>query len=193
MNSGTLATLGVTIFLAFAGYVVTYLNNLRLARRKDRLNRINQQLSDLYGPLLSLTSAADATWAAFRTLYRPEGGSFWDSEHPPNDEEAAAWRFWIEDGFMPLNRKMMDTIVEGAHLLEGTEVPASFLSLSAHVINYGVLIQQWKRGDLSRHVPVHIFPAEDLEGHVWRQFNALKAEQAELLGGVKSRTSNKVS
>ncbi|MER6468031.1 hypothetical protein [Streptomyces collinus] len=47
----------VTIGLAFVGYVVTYLNGLRLTQRQERLARVNRQLSDLYGPLFALTEA----------------------------------------------------------------------------------------------------------------------------------------
>ena len=39
-----MVTLTVTIVLAFSGYLLTYTLNLRLARRKDYLDRVNRQL-----------------------------------------------------------------------------------------------------------------------------------------------------
>lgn len=53
----------VAVMLAFVGYFATYLDNLRIARRRDRLDRINRQLKELYGPLLAAISTGDAMCA----------------------------------------------------------------------------------------------------------------------------------
>jgi hypothetical protein len=74
---------GESVLLALGGYLATYTYNLKLAQRKDRLDRVNQQLSELYGPLLALASSSGACWTAFRQRYRPNGLSFWDSEPTP--------------------------------------------------------------------------------------------------------------
>jgi hypothetical protein len=58
----TALTSSVTVLLAFTGYVASYLYNLRLAQRKNRLERVTRQLSDLYGPLLALVSAGASSW-----------------------------------------------------------------------------------------------------------------------------------
>ena len=47
----------VSVLVALIGYVVKYFNDLRLAQRKDRLDRVSHQLSDLYGPLFALNAA----------------------------------------------------------------------------------------------------------------------------------------
>ena len=73
MDRSYIATLSVTILLALLGYLVTYGNNLRLAQRKDRLERVERQLRDLYGPLLSTAEASTRIWNAFRGRYRPPG------------------------------------------------------------------------------------------------------------------------
>ncbi|MFK0045124.1 hypothetical protein ACIQU4_13595 [Streptomyces sp. NPDC090741] len=44
----------MTVGLAFLGYLATYANGLRLAQRQARLARVNQQLSEFYGPLFAL-------------------------------------------------------------------------------------------------------------------------------------------
>ncbi|MGW3123595.1 hypothetical protein ACWDBW_41915 [Streptomyces sp. NPDC001107] len=38
----------VTIAVAFVGYLATYLNNLPLSQRQERLSRVNRQLSEFY-------------------------------------------------------------------------------------------------------------------------------------------------
>lgn len=69
MNLNTALTLIVTVFLALIGYLYT----LFLARRKDRLKRINRQLSDLYGPLYALSRTGAYVWTSFRSQHRPQG------------------------------------------------------------------------------------------------------------------------
>ena len=65
----------VTIGLALAGYVVTYLNRVRLAQRQERLARVNRQLASFYGPLFALTEANSRTFAAFVERHaRPVAG-----------------------------------------------------------------------------------------------------------------------
>jgi hypothetical protein len=99
-------SLGIPALVVVTGYVVTHRNNLRLSERKDRLERINRQLGELYGPLFATASASNAAWLTFRSQYRPTG-AYWGGTGPkPTPEEAAAWRLWITTVFMPLNRQM---------------------------------------------------------------------------------------
>ncbi|MEU9466305.1 hypothetical protein AB0D78_06545 [Streptomyces avermitilis] len=52
-----MATVILTVGLAFIGYLATYLNGLRLTQRQARLTRVNVQLSDFYGPPFALLEA----------------------------------------------------------------------------------------------------------------------------------------
>jgi hypothetical protein len=54
---------GVVAFLAKSFY------ELYLARRKERLERVNQQLRLLYGPLFALVNASSITWGEFVRQY----------------------------------------------------------------------------------------------------------------------------
>ena len=124
-----------TIFVALVGFLVTYVVNLRLARRKDRLERINEQLRDLYGPLYALEISARSAWMEFRKQYRPDR-RYWQDDPPPTAEEAQAWRTWMKSVFMPINRRMRDVVVTKAHLIDGSEMPQSLRDLAAHVSAY---------------------------------------------------------
>lgn len=95
------------------GYFLTYLNNLKLARRNDRLTRVNRRLSDFYGPLLALISSREASWNAFGARYGPQG-SFWMDTPVPAREEAEAWRLWMTPQFMPVNKSMMELVFKHA-------------------------------------------------------------------------------
>jgi hypothetical protein len=191
MDTKTAITLFVTVLLAVTGYLATYVNNLRLAQRKERLERVNRQLEKLYGPLFSLVRASTITWDAFRQT-ATRRGPFWDSEHPPTAEEAAEWRLWMTSVFMPLNERMQVTIIEHADLLDEPEMPNCLLSLCAHVAAYQSVLKRWAQGDYSRNWSVINFPREELLLYTAQTFLRLKAVQAALLGELPERPwSNK--
>ncbi|MEU9868005.1 hypothetical protein AB0C87_09175 [Actinomadura sp. NPDC048021] len=65
MQWNVVVSLVVTVVVAGTGYGATYLTNLRLARRKDHLDRVNRQLGDLYGPLYAQSEAVNRAWRKF--------------------------------------------------------------------------------------------------------------------------------
>jgi hypothetical protein len=183
----------VTEFIAIAGvvaavigYFVTYVTNLRLAQRNDRLERINQQLSEFYGPLLALTRSSGQSWQAFRKRYRPGGGSFWKSDPPLTVEDAAAWRLWMTTVFVPVHQQMMELVLNRAHLIEEPDMPPCLLTLCAHVNGYQAILKEWETGEISiereDNVSIVNFPGDELAAYAAAAFSRLKAEQAELLG-----------
>lgn len=183
MDWTTGLTIAVTVLLAVVGYLATYAYNLKLAQRKDRLDRINRQLSDFYGPLLALDSASKSAWSAFRQRYRPDSRSFWGDDPPPTAEEEAAWRLWMTEVFMPLNVGMVDVITQHADLLDESNMPQALLDACAHVKAYRPVIKQWEMGDFSEHISVISFPSTPLWLFASEGFARLKAEQSDLLGG----------
>lgn len=180
MDWATGVTIAVTVLLALGGYLATYINNLRLAQRKDRLERVNEQLSSFFGPLLALVSASSSSWQAFRKEYRPHTPGFW-GDGAPTPEEAAAWRLWMTEVFMPLNIQMVDIITHHADLLDESEIPQCLLDVCAHVQAYRPVIKQWEAGDFSRHTSFINFPSEELSRFASERFNALKVVQEDLL------------
>src|SRR5215813_6894073 len=171
----------VSILLALVGYAAKYLNDLSIARRKDRLDRVNHQLTDLYGPLLALTSASNAAWETFRSMHRPTGG-FWSDSPPPTPQEAAAWRLWMTEVFAPLNIRMVDIVLAHADLLEGEDMPPCLLELAAHVFAYKPVLKNWEQQDFSEHRTPLNFPREALMAYVTASFAHTKREQSYLLG-----------
>jgi hypothetical protein len=179
-------TLAIPALLALAGYAIAYRNNLRLAQRKDRLDRVTSQLSDLYGPLLALSSAGNSAWAVFRSRFRPGIPSFWDSDPSPTPEEATAWRLWMTTVFAPLNREMRDLVVNRADLLEEPEMPTCLLQLCAHVAAYEPVLKQWEDGDYTEHRTPLNFPAREVTDYASASFRELKEEQNRLLARESS-------
>jgi hypothetical protein len=171
----------VAIVAAIVAAVLKWAVDLWTARRKDRLERIDRQLGNLYGPLYALVRTGDAAWKEFRARYRP-GQSYWHSEPPPTPEEAEAWRLWMLEVFMPLNLRIEELIVGNADLLDEDDMPQCFLDLCAHVAAYKVIVQRWEKQDYSEPVGPIKFPGRALLGYVERRFRQLKKAQVRLLG-----------
>ena len=177
---------------AVIGYFFTYVTNLRLAQRNDRLERINSQLSEFYGPLLALTRSSDQSWQAFRKRYRPPGSeSFWKSDPPPTREDAIAWRLWMTTVFVPVHQRMMELVLNRADLIEEPDMPSCLLALCAHVNGYQAILKEWETGEISiereDNISVVNFPGQELAEYAAAAFSRLKAEQADLLGSTAKR------
>lgn len=180
MDLKTAATLLVTIGLAVAGYLFTYWYNVRLSRRRDRLDRVSRQLSDLYGPLFALVTSSTSIWTEFRVANRP-GIGYWDPEPPVSRDEATTWRVWMKEVFMPLNIQMVDAAVQKADLLEESTMPECLLDLCAHVAAYRSVRARWEQGDYSEHTSLMRFPEIALRDYAETRFLRLKSEQRRLL------------
>ena len=181
----------VTIVVALLGFAVKYLNDIKIAQRKDRLDRINQQLKLLYGPLYATDQAGNTAWQAFRTKNRPNRG-YWDPEAPPTEDEKAVWRLWMQEVFMPLNLRLEKTIVENGDLLIEKQMPESLLLLLAHVSAYKAVLKRWDNGDYTEHISLVNYPRQEVRTYVEKSFADLKNEQARLLGllgGKKNQSS----
>ncbi|MGW9373792.1 hypothetical protein ACWGVR_27725 [Streptomyces xanthophaeus] len=177
----------VTVIVAASGYAAAYLTNLRLARRKDHLDRINRQLSELYGPLYAQSEATDRAWQKFTARY----GTVWSVSSPPTPEQAATWRLWMSTVFMPVNRRMVETIASHADLLREDTIPEPLQELCAHVACYEPVIARWQEdGFDSVQVDDHVslagnFPRAGLDAYLRSSFEALKLEQARLLAQMQ--------
>jgi hypothetical protein len=184
MSLEAAVTLSVTIIVAGAGYLVTYLNNLALERRKARLDRVNRQLSDLYGPLYALSEATFMAWTEFRGRLRGPDNKSW----PSTDEEKATWRLWMTEVLMPANEEMQRVVVHHSDLLRESTMPECLLDLGAHVNSYRTIARRWQQGDFRDHLALIPFP-DEVRSYAKAGYLALKEEQAKLIGSTQGRAS----
>ncbi|MFE3629932.1 hypothetical protein [Streptomyces goshikiensis] len=185
-----MATVIVTVGLAFIGYLATYLNGLRLAQRQAGLTRVNQQLSEFYGPLFALMEANSRTYDTFAEKYaRPDGRDPFNHDTPPTEQELEQWRTWATTVFIPNIRAMRDVVVTKADLLIEEEMPQALLQLCAHVSGYEITAARWARGNYEEHLSLISFPGRELREYIRDRFARLKSEQARLLG--HSRAGNR--
>ena len=71
----------LTIILAFAGYLITFLTSRVSGRRTARLRLVDQRLNEFYGPLYVATVAGNI---AYKTLLAKQGKT---ECHPIGDDE----------------------------------------------------------------------------------------------------------
>ncbi len=187
----TNAALFVTVILTLITLLVKYVNDLALARRKDRLERVNLQLRNLYGPLYALDHATKIAWDTFDSRYRHDDRSSFDLNPLSAEENLAAvdrdaWRLWMSEVFMPFNLRMEKAIVENADLIIENEMPTSLLQLVAHIAAYKPVIKKWQAGDYSEHLSTSVFPL-NVRPYVQSSYLNLKNEQAALIRKLKGK------
>ena len=164
----------LTIVLAFAGYLVTFMSTRMMARRADLLRLVNQRLNEFYGPLYVATVAGNI---AYRALLKKQGKT---QCHPIRDEEMKEWLLWMTTIFMPLNDVREKIIIENAHLIVEEQMPQCLLDFVTHVVGYKALLAKWAEGDYTERRSSIGWPPE-FDSYVERSYKALKAEQTRLL------------
>ena len=173
--SSTLQNAAVlTIILAFAGYLVTFLSTRMMARRADMLKLVDQRLNEFYGPLYVASQAGNI---AYRSLLHKQGKT---QCHPIADSEMKEWVLWMTTIFMPLNDIRERIIIEKAHLIVEEQMPHCLLEFVTHVVGYKAVLAKWADGDYSESRSIIGWPPE-FDRYVERSYAALKAEQMRLI------------
>ncbi len=175
----------LTIVLAFAGYLVTFLGNRMLTVRADRLRLVDQRINDFYGPLYVATVAGNI---AYNSLLKKQGKT---QCHPITDAEMKEWMLWMTTIFMPLNDIREKIIIEKAHLIVEEEMPRCLLDFVTHVVGYKAVLAKWAEGNYVERRSTIGWPP-DFDTYVERSYQALKAEQTRLVHTAAWRAYRKV-
>lgn len=164
----------LTVILAFAGYLVTFMSARMLVRRRDKLRLVNKRLNEFYGPLYV---ASQAGHIAYRSLLKKQGKTQSD---PILDSEMKEWTLWMTTIFTPLNDIRERVIIEKAHLIVEEQMPHCLLEFVTHVVGYKAVLAKWAEGDYSERRSTIGWPPS-FDGYVQRSYAALKAEQTRLM------------
>ena len=176
----------LTIILAFAGYLITFLTSRVSDRRAARLRLVDQRLNDFYGPLYVATVAGNI---AYKSLLQKQGKT---QCHPIRDEDLKEWALWMTTIFMPLNDVREKIIIENAHLIVEEQMPQCLLDFVTHVVGYKALLTRWAEGDYSERRSTIGWPPE-FDTYVERSYKALKAEQTHLLHSAIWRLYHRIA
>lgn len=150
-NFAEIATAGATI--AAVWVAIRTIQAKRVDdRRTDRLNRINQQLSQLYGKLSILYETGTRDWCSFieqygndSKIYPREFVDFFPSGKnaaglpSPTAEQLKVYRKWLRTLFMKTNEKMLEVIYSNADLVIGKRMPQVLVLFAQHVSSMRLL------------------------------------------------------
>jgi hypothetical protein len=161
----------------------------RLSQRNPRLARINEQLSDFYGPLLIACVAGRAAATALTENLNRLNKRF--SDHDATEEDLAEFCHWMQHVFMPLNERREKIILEKAHLIQEDHAPQVILDFTAHVASYRAILARWAKSDFSILLPRVHYP-EMLKDYANHGYASLKREQAKLLGLMKGSALRRI-
>src|ERR1035438_491149 len=164
----------LTIILAFAGYLVTFMSTRMLARRQDKLRLVNMRLYEFYGPLYVASQAGNI---AYRSLLKKQGKT---QSEPILATEMKEWVLWMTTIFMPLNDVREKIIIEKAYLIVEEQMPQCLLDFVTHVVGYKAVMAKWAEGDYSERRSTIGWPPE-FDHYVEHSYKALKSEQTRLL------------
>eukprot|EP00884_Botryococcus_braunii_P003158 jgi/Botrbrau1/12843/Bobra.0045s0012.1 len=91
-----------------SGYLFTYYNSKLSKEREALIDFLNEQVRELYGPLLACVTASRSAYQAMVREHSPDGTqttfvrSLRDS---PDGPVAKAYRQWMKEVLQPLNEK----------------------------------------------------------------------------------------
>jgi hypothetical protein len=180
------------ICVAVLGALLSYLYTRRLERRKARLERLNAQLREFYGPLYAIFEATRIAHLRFVNTLRPGSTTLFAPDVPPlNVGELRLWRLWAMSTHQHRSTPAYEVIINKAHLLIEDEMPQCLLDFCAHKAGYDIVIERWKQGDYTEHLSVVRHPGDALLDYLQRSFIELKRKQAEEIDATQGKTARR--
>ena len=163
--------------------ITNYAHQVAAEKRKERLNLLNKQLNEFYGPLYILLESSKTALITLR--HRLGGVQVFRDSGNPTTKELTEWRVWVETVFFPLNEKIEEAIINNAHLLRDEEVPKCLLTFVAHTSTYRAILHKWELGEFEEFLSPVEFPKE-LHEYAKKNYQELKNEQMKLLGNKEN-------
>jgi hypothetical protein len=181
-NLTTVLPLAIPVALAIAGYFYTYYYGKRQEQRKNRLERINRQLDDFYGPLLAIVQSNQQAWENFLAKHG-DNPNFYKKEENPTPEEVAEFHTWMSTVFMPNNDELHDIIINNTSLLVEDNIPKVLLDLFAHIMEFRINFSERENEHAEVAESRSKYPGKELLAYCEKCFRKLKTEQIRLIKG----------
>jgi hypothetical protein len=157
--------------------------DLRRRKAEARLTHVENQLEQLYGPLLFLVKEGRSAFHDFcDTLGR---SNVFAEGRPLSPEERALWLFWVDHEFMPRNEAIQNLLSSNTHLIVGDRMPDSFLAFIEHYNSWRVTHLRWKEEGLPYSWHSKANWSGSFETDVIETYGRLKNLQIELAGLVR--------
>ncbi|WP_126597511.1 hypothetical protein [Dictyobacter aurantiacus] len=115
-----------------------------------------------------------------------------------SDSELKTWLFWADADFFPRNEKIKKLLSKKTHLIEGGNVPESYLTFLDHHNSWKISHERWLQQGIAYGWHSKIGWPDQFENDVLCTFNELKKRHAILIGmitetpGLQQYVSRKV-
>lgn len=139
------ATIAASI--SIVGWIINHI----LSGYRDRHNHqlvasikfTERQLEELYGPLNFLILEGRRTFLDLLELLGRN--HVFLRNKPLSEEELKLWLFWVENDFLLRNKKIKNLLMTKTHLIEGTEMPSSYISFLDHYNSWNINHLRWQK------------------------------------------------
>jgi hypothetical protein len=169
----------VTILGWLINHILTGYRERKAQQLAALMKFTERQLEELYGPLAFLI------WdgrRAFTDLLEIFGR---DYVFPPSgiltEDELKTWLFWLDNYFFPKNERIKDLLMTKTHLIEGEEMPASYLAFLEHHNSWYLNHLRWKKEGVTYSWHSKINAPREFEEEILDTFKHLKARHTRAL------------
>jgi hypothetical protein len=188
MDIKTLIAL-LAIFVTVAGWLINHVlqsqREYKTKKREALLRYTERQLEELYGPLALLLIEGRRT---FKDLLEIFGRKYiFVDDQPLSKEEFKTWIFWAENDFMPRNDKIKTLLMSKTHLIEGDEIPESYITFLDHCNSWQINHLRWKEEKVEYTWRSKIDWPKEFSKDVLATFKKLRKRHASLIFELKEK------
>ncbi len=185
-----IAVLGAVV--TALGWLVTHILSNSAENRRQRLisqlKFTEQQLEELYGPLAFLLLEGRQTFQALAdTVGRDHLKD--DDVDSFSESELKAWLFWVDADFFPRNEKIKELLSKKTYLIQGGEVPESYLTFLNHHNSWKISHDRWLQQGIAYGWHSKINWPDQFDNDAFYTFKELKERHAILIGMISETPS----
>lgn len=178
--TATLVSAAIATAFAAVGWVVNHI----LTEQRDRKNQqataslkfVEQQLAELYGPLAFLAWEGKRTYLDLKEML---GRTNSEMIFPlRNEEERNLWLFWLEKDLFPRHNKVQELLMAKPHLIEGTQMPDSFLKFLDYHNALKIDHLRWQEQGIELPLQPRVAFPYEFENDILSTFESLKRQHA---------------
>jgi len=177
------------VVVTIAGWLINHIlqshRELKAKKREALLQYTQKQLEELYGPLAFLIIEGRRT---FKDLLEVFGRKYvFVDDKPLSKEEFKIWMFWAENDFLPRNEKIKSLLMSKTHLIEGEEIPESYITFLDHCNSWQINHLRWKKENVEYSWRSKIDWPKEFSKDVLDTFKTLRRRHASLIFELKDR------
>lgn len=174
----------VAAIVSILGWVTNYVLSGRDERRKKQLDAslgyLESQLQELYGPVAFLIQESRRTHQDLQQAIGRE--QIFQEGKELSESDLKTWLFWIENDILPRNEQIKQLLTNKTHLIQGENVPQSYLDFLEHHNSWKINHLRWQKDNVKYSWRSNRAFPDEFETEVLRTFEHLKDKHSRILG-----------